>query len=202
VFRRRSAAAPETPDETLARLNAEAETDAAHPGKKAGPTLTRKEAERLRKERLTPPKDRRQRMREDRAKVKAARQKSRQALLSGDQKNLPARDAGPVRAFARDFVDARRTAAEFFLPGALVVLLLSIPRNLTVQTISMFLWLGMILLIVLDSTLVARRLSREVRRRFPDEPRRGLVPYALMRSMQIRRLRLPPPRVKPGTKTI
>ncbi len=197
MFRRRNPAEAETSSDTATRVNAEPGSDAPASGKGRA-TLSRKEAERLRKERLAPPKDRRAAARQARQRAKADRTKTRQALLAGDERALPPRDAGPVRALARDYVDARRCAAEFFLPGALVVLVLSLPRNVTLQSISMFLWLGMILLIVLDSAIVARGLTREARKRFPDERRKGLVPYALMRSMQIRRLRLPPPRVKPG----
>jgi hypothetical protein len=195
VFRRRTPAEPESSPETLARTGAEDGTTATRKGRA---TPSRKEAERLRKERLAQPKDRRELARRERQRTKATRAKSRRALLSGDEKQLPPRDAGPVRAFARDFIDARRTAAQYFLPGALVILALSLPQNVTLKTISMLLWIVMLLVMVVDSVIVGRRLSREAARRFPDAERRGLVGYALRRSLQVRRLRLPPPRVKPG----
>jgi hypothetical protein len=41
-------------------------------------------------------------------------------------------------------------------------------------------------------------VRREIAERYPGENAKGAVTYALLRSMQIRRLRLPPPRVRPG----
>ena len=54
------------------------------------------------------------------------------------------------------------------------------------------LWLALVVLIVLDSVFLVVKLRRGLARTFPDEEHRGVVPYALMRSMQIRRFRLPP----------
>jgi hypothetical protein len=175
-----------------------ASPEADAPGKKAGPTPTRKEAERLRRERLAPPKDRREAARRDRQRTRAERQRRREAVMSGDERYLPPRDAGPVRGFARDYVDARRSPAEYFMLAALVLVLVGLVPNVTVKAASILLLYLMMLLIVVDSVILMRGLSREVGRRFPEEPRRGLTPYALMRTMQIRRWRLPPPRVKPG----
>ena len=62
------------------------------------------------------------------------------------------------------------------------------------------LWLALVVLIVIDSVLLARRLKKGLRRSYPDESQRGALPYALMRSMQIRRFRLPPPRIKAGSR--
>ncbi len=45
--------------------------------------------------------------------------------MPGDERYFLERDKGPVRRFLRDYVDSRRTVAEFFLPMILVVLLLS-----------------------------------------------------------------------------
>ena len=49
-----------------------------------------------------------------------------QALRAGDERHLPARDRGPVKKYARDLVDARRSVAEFFLPLALLIFVLTI----------------------------------------------------------------------------
>lgn len=53
-------------------------------------------------------------------------------------------------------------------------------------------------MIVLDSTVTGFRLKKRLAERFPDDKRRGAVAYALMRSLQMRRLRLPKPQVKRG----
>ncbi|GLP68675.1 hypothetical protein RKD27_006593 [Streptomyces sp. SAI-126] len=140
-------------------------------------------------------KDAAKRQREER---RAALDRQRQALAGGDERYLPARDKGPVRKFARDFIDARFNVAEFFLPMAVVILVLSLVRVGALQSIALLLWLVVIVLIVLDSILTGFRLKKRLTERFPDQSRKGAVAYALMRSLQMRRLRLPKPQVKRG----
>lgn len=124
--------------------------------------------------------------------------KQREALASGDQRYLPARDKGPVRRFARDYVDSRFVIAEFFLPLAVVILVLSMVQAGALQSYVLLLWMVVIVMIVVNSVLIAIGLKRQLRERFPDENARGAVPYALMRTLQMRRLRLPKPQVKRG----
>jgi hypothetical protein len=111
---------------TAARVVSDAERAAG----KGRPTPTRREAEEARKQRLTPPRTRKEAaaaQRRKRAETMAAR---REAMRSGDDRYLPARDQGPVRRFARDYVDARWNAAEFLLPVLIAILVLSmIPGN-------------------------------------------------------------------------
>ncbi|WP_369196135.1 DUF3043 domain-containing protein [Streptomyces djakartensis] len=140
-------------------------------------------------------KDAAKRQREER---RAALERQRQALASGDERYLPARDKGPVRRFARDFIDSRFNIAEFFLPMAVVILVLSMVRVASLQNVALLLWLVVIVLIVLDSFVTAFRLKKQLSERFAGENKRGAVAYALMRSLQMRRLRLPKPQVKRG----
>jgi hypothetical protein len=168
------------------------------PGGKGRPTPTRREAEAARRAALKPARSRRESVRQQREAGRAERVKAREAMLRGDERALPARDQGPVRRFVRDFVDSRRTAAEFFFWIALAVLVGSFVPNAAIRGYITIFWLAALLLIVVDSTVLSLRLRSELARRFPDESRRGTTWYALMRTMQIRRLRLPPPAVKPG----
>ncbi|KJY47528.1 membrane protein [Streptomyces sp. XY332] len=124
--------------------------------------------------------------------------KQREALASGDERYLPARDKGPVRRFVRDFVDSRFSVAEMFLPLAVIILVLSMVRVPSIQNIALMLWLAVIALIIVDSVGMGFRLRKALAARFPDEPRRGAVAYGLMRTLQMRRLRLPKPQVKRG----
>lgn len=124
--------------------------------------------------------------------------KQREALASGDERYLPARDKGPVRKFARDFVDSRFCIAEFFLPLAVIILVLSMIRIPSLQNIALLLWLFVIVLIVVDSIGIAIRLKKQLRTRFEGQHMKGAVAYALMRTLQMRRLRLPKPQVKRG----
>lgn len=124
--------------------------------------------------------------------------KQREALANGDERYLPTRDKGPVRRFVRDYVDSRYSVAEMFLPLAVVILVLSMVRQSSIQSIALTLWLVVIVLIVLDSIGLVFRLRKALATRFPDEPRRGAIAYGLMRTLQMRRLRLPKPQVKRG----
>jgi Protein of unknown function (DUF3043). len=58
----------------------------------------------------------------------------------------------------------------------------------------------LILVIVVDATLIRRSLGRLMAERLPGESTRGLTMYAVMRALQIRRFRVPTPRVHPGDK--
>lgn len=140
-------------------------------------------------------KDAAKRQREER---RAALERQRQALATGDERYLPARDKGPVRRFARDFVDSRFNIAEYFLPMAVIILVLSVVQQPQIQNAALLLWLVVIVMIVLDSFVTGFRLKKRLAERFPDDNRRGAVAYALMRSLQMRRLRLPKPQVKRG----
>ncbi|MFI8339901.1 DUF3043 domain-containing protein [Streptomyces sp. NPDC085639] len=124
--------------------------------------------------------------------------KQREALANGDERYLPTRDKGPVRRFVRDYVDSRYSVAEMFLPLAVVILVLSMVRQPAIQSIALMLWLGVIVLIILDSIGLVFRLRKALNERFPNEPRRGAIAYGLMRTLQMRRLRLPKPQVKRG----
>ncbi|MEU3313553.1 DUF3043 domain-containing protein [Streptomyces sp. NPDC048387] len=132
----------------------------------------------------------------ERRREEMARQ--REALANGDERYLPARDKGPVRRFVRDFVDSRFSVAEMFLPLAVIILVLSMIRVPSIQNVALMLWLGVIVLIILDSIGLAFRLRKALNERFANEPRRGALAYGLMRTLQMRRLRLPKPQVKRG----
>lgn len=195
MFRRRSATDKDADHEATT-----ATTDgASRPASKGRPTPTRKAAEQARKQRVRPVLTRREAIRRQREEARTKRSRARQAMLAGDERYLPNRDKGPVRKFVRDYVDSRRTLAEFFLPAILVVLLLSLIRSPQVQIFSTLLWLATLLLVIVDVALLAFRVKRQVRERFPDDDGRGHALYAIARASQMRKLRLPKPTVKPGT---
>ncbi|KOU59993.1 membrane protein [Streptomyces sp. MMG1533] len=166
--------------------------------KKGRPTPKRSEAQSQRRSVANTPTSRKEASKRQRDERRAQLEKQRQALAGGDERYLPARDKGPVRKFARDSIDSRFNIAEFFLPMAVVILVLSMVRVGALQSIALLLWLVVIVLIVLDSALSGFRLKKRLAERFPDHNRRGAVAYALMRSLQMRRLRLPKPQVKRG----
>ncbi|WP_137989808.1 DUF3043 domain-containing protein [Streptomyces vilmorinianum] len=165
---------------------------------KGRPTPKRSEAQTQRRRAATVPTDRKEAAKRQREARRADLARQREALASGDERYLPARDKGPVRRFVRDFVDSRFAIAEFFLPMAVVILVLSMIRVPALQNISLLLWLGVIVMIIIDSIGIWLRLKKQLAERFPNEPKRGAVAYGLMRTLQMRRLRLPKPQVKRG----
>jgi hypothetical protein len=165
---------------------------------KGRPTPKRSQAQSQRRSVANTSMTRKEAAKRQREERRSAMERQRQALASGDERYLPARDKGPVRKFARDFVDSRFNIAEWFLPMAVVILVLSMIQVAPLQNVALLLWLVVIVLIVLDSVVTAVRLKKALRERFADDAKRGAVAYALMRSLQMRRLRLPKPQVKRG----
>ncbi|WP_328909757.1 DUF3043 domain-containing protein [Streptomyces sp. NBC_00234] len=165
---------------------------------KGRPTPKRSEAQTQRRRASSTPTDRKEATKRQREARRSDLARQREALATGDERYLPARDKGPVRRFVRDFVDSRFCIAEYFLPLAVIILILSVIQIKNIQNISLLLWLGVIVLIVVDSIGLAFRLKKQLAERFPDTPKRGAVAYGLMRTLQMRRLRLPKPQVKRG----
>jgi hypothetical protein len=187
--------ADEAPEQAAAEAPARAEP-------KGRPTPSRKEAEAARKARVKPPLEKRARGRAGRDQVRADRTKARQALATGDERYLPARDKGPIRGFARDYVDSRRTVGEYMLPALLLIVPLTLALNSignkAVQETIILGTYAYMLLIVSGTALLAYRTKRAAVSKFPDADMRGIGLYAAMRSLQVRRWRLPKSRVKPG----
>ncbi|MEC3993601.1 DUF3043 domain-containing protein [Actinacidiphila sp. DG2A-62] len=198
MFRRRSHDSDDRSSATTAVLDEDQVRDPQAP--KGRPTPKRSEAQGARRKAMTVPTDRKAAARQARDARRAQMAKQREALQSGDDRYLPARDKGPVRTFVRDYVDSRFRVAEFFLPIAVLILVLSIVRVGSLQTVSLLLWLIVIVMIVGDSFVTGFRLRGQLRQRFPDRNTKGAVAYGLMRTLQMRRLRLPKPQVGRGTK--
>ncbi|WP_308119371.1 DUF3043 domain-containing protein [Streptomyces sp. JJ38] len=165
---------------------------------KGRPTPKRRDAQAQRRSLSKPPANRKEAAKRAREARRADMAKQREALATGDERYLPPRDRGPTRRFARDYIDAKWHIAEFFLPIAVLILVLSIVPNVQAKNLSLVLWMGVIAMIVLDSVVTARRLKKALRERFPGENLRGVTMYALMRTLQMRRMRLPKPQVARG----
>ena len=121
-------------------------------------------------------------------------------MKRGEAWALNPRDRGPARALARDFVDSKRRASEYYMYLLVVLLAAVFLKQKGVQEIISPLVLVLIVVIALDALLIRRSLHRLVAERLPGESTRGLTTYAVMRALQIRRFRVPAPRVGPGAK--
>ncbi|MEU5399545.1 DUF3043 domain-containing protein [Streptomyces sp. NPDC005963] len=195
MFRSRAKTEKAPTDQVTADLSKQPRDPEAPKGR---PTPKRSEAQTQRRRAASTPVDRKEAMKRARETRRSNLARQREALASGDERYLPARDKGPVRRFVRDFVDSRFCIAEFFLPIAVLILIMSLIQNRQMQNIALLVWLGVIVMIVVDSIGLAIRLKKQLRERYPDEPKRGAVAYGLMRTLQLRRLRLPKPQVKRG----
>ncbi|MDS1268675.1 DUF3043 domain-containing protein [Lipingzhangella sp. LS1_29] len=202
MFRRRSA--PTTGDSAPTGSPRGSEpTDAApsrgHTPKKGAPTPKRKEAEAQLKRPLNAPLTRREAYRQYRERRKREAVREREGYLKGDERYFRPQDKGPVRAYARDYVDSRRTVSEFFLYFSLVIILLLFVAPVTVQNlVATVVWPLMMLTIIMEGIWTGRHIKKVATAHLPGEPVRGAGFYAAMRMLQIRRLRLPKPRLKPG----
>ncbi|MGH3908421.1 MAG: DUF3043 domain-containing protein [Pseudonocardiaceae bacterium] len=171
---------------------------------KGRPTPSRREAEaRKRGPAPPPPKTQREALRrmrgskDERRKAAAAR---RERMMAGDEKYLLPRDRGPVKAYARDLVDSRRNVAGLFMPLALLVVLVILIPSPPVQQYVSLLSMAMLVTMIAEGVLLGRIINRRVRERFPDAKVSpvSLGFYALTRATQLRKLRVPKPRVGHG----
>jgi len=167
---------------------------------KGRPTPKRSEAERQRKKRMTPPRNRKEANAIQRERMRGEREKRMKAMQSGDERYLPARDKGPVRHFVRDFVDARFNVGELLLPLLVLILALSfLGENFVwARSATATIWTLTIVLTALDTVMLSWRLGRQLKVRFPDTSTRGARFYGVLRSSQLRFLRMPKPQVRRG----
>ena len=167
-------------------------------GGKGRPTPTRREAEAAARARAKVPRTRKEIAKAQRAARVESSQKVRSAMKSGDERYFLARDKGPVRSFIRDFVDSRFTFIELMIPLLIVTMVLGYSGNPTLASMGNTILLGTMLLVVVDLLFMRRRLRRELARRFPEESTKGTTYYAVMRSLQMKFMRLPKAKVKIG----
>ena len=166
-------------------------------------TPSRKEAEAARKARLKAPVSRKDQVKRDREVRDALRAKQREALKTGDEKYLPARERGPVRHFARDFVDRRRNVGELLIPFLFAILVFLFIAGVSghpewTNYATAIVYPLIIMSVVVDVIVMTRSLRKELKTRFEPDETRGTMAYAVMRSMQLRRMRLPKPQMKHG----
>ncbi|MDN5750404.1 MAG: DUF3043 domain-containing protein [Pseudonocardia sp.] len=180
-------------------------------GGKGRPTPKRREAETKRRGPAPPP-PRTQReaakfaranrpdkqVRREQRRTDAAERRERMA--AGDDRFLMPRDRGPVKAHIRDLVDSRPHLMGLFMPLAVVVVLsLLVPIPAVQSYLSLFSLIALTTMII-EGILLGTSVTRKARKRFPDAKIGGLGTgwYAFTRASQLRRLRIPKPRVARG----
>jgi len=183
--------------------------DAAKQAGKGRPTPKRREAEqRNRQPLIGGPRLPANATKEERKAARAAarqaanveRLKGREALLTNDERHLPAQHRGPARRFARDYVDARLNLGDFLFPVAIVVLglgLVPVPAIRPYTLIAVPLLYLFLIVVLVDAYFLSRRINRLTQAKFGAQAA-GAGRYGALRSLQIRRFRLPRPAVKRG----
>ncbi len=178
------------------------------PAGKGRPTPKRRDAEGRRRQPVNAPQNRKEAYKNLRERQASERVKAREGMLRGDERYFPARDKGPARKFARDWVDSRRLASQYFLPFSLLILLLTwIPfpadiRGYVYVAVITVGWPLMMVGVLLTSIWVSWKVKKLTAEKFPDENLKGVGFYAAMRALQIRKLRFPPPAVLPGGRPV
>jgi len=144
---------------------------------------------------------------EERKAAKAARRAAmvahRERVRAGDESALSPYDKGPLRGYVRDIVDSRRNLLGLLMPAALLLIMpiLIAPR---LQIIASPLMLLLMIAMMIDGFLLARKVNKAVDEKFPghSETRGKLGLYAASRATQLRRSRTPAPRVERGAKVV
>ncbi|WP_020495254.1 DUF3043 domain-containing protein [Sciscionella marina] len=136
---------------------------------------------------------------EDRRTQAAERRKKMEA---GDDRYVMPRDRGPVRRYVRDVVDSKRNFAGLFMPMAGLIFISLFTPTPQVQQIAVLVCTVILALMVIEGVINGRNITKRVRAKFPDATDKGLSLgwYAFVRSTQIRKLRMPKPRIKAGQK--
>jgi hypothetical protein len=184
-----------------------AQAEAKRTGGKGRPTPKRRDVERRRRGPAPPP-PRTQREAARLAKMNRPSKEERRRLAeerrarmaAGDDRYLLPRDRGPVRAYIRDVVDSRPHIMGLFMPLAiLVVLSLLIPVPAVQQYLSLFSLVALTTMII-EGIFLGASVTRKARAKFPDEKIGAFSTgwYAFTRASQLRRLRIPKPRVARG----
>lgn len=167
-------------------------------GGKGRPTPTRKEAEAAAKARARAPRSRKELAARQRQLRTEDSRKIREAMKTGDERYLPARDRGPIRRFVRDFVDTRFSLVEMLIPLLIVSMVLGYSGNERLMAASTFVMLATFLFVVVDMFVLRFRLRRQLVARFPEQNYSGTTFYAITRSLQMKFMRMPKAQVKIG----
>lgn len=195
MFGRRSS----SPDSDAEQVSAPVEASSGKTPGKGRPTPKRRDAEAARRASRTAPKDKKQARERLRSESRREREEQIAAMKAGDERLYPMRDRGVPRKIARNVVDGRRGAGEFFWPVVIACLVLLLVPFAPTRGIATWLLLGYYVLILVDTARLLLGLNRLLKRTVPDDPSlKGTLPYAFGRSLQSRKRRMPAIKVPIG----
>lgn len=169
-------------------------------GSKGRPTPKRREAEAKNRRPLVvnDPKAARAAQRKANAEARA---RMNEAMITGEDRYMPAQHRGEQRRYIRDYVDARWSLGEFFLPIAFVFVILTFvlgndPRFALPLLLGLY---ALVAVAVVDAIFVGRRIRKQLAAKYGAENvQKGGIMYAVLRSFQLRPTRMPKPQNKRG----
>jgi hypothetical protein len=176
----------------------EPEAAAARPGvtaAKGRPTPKRNEAEKNRRGPYSAPTDRKSAGPRNKQRAQADRNSRMAAMRRGEDWALPRKDQGPVKALARDVVDSRRGISEYYLYGIVVLVAALFIPGLRQNFVVDYVILIILFVIVTEGWFVSNKVIRLANERYPGQSVRGVRMYTALRGTQIRKMRVPAPRV-------
>lgn len=137
----------------------------------------------------------------DRAKADAAWQKEQRAMKTGDERNMPIQHAGPIRRFARDYLDARAGIGVAFMPLAVLLLVTIViqgfnPDLFIILTLVIY---AAFILMILDSAWAVHNARLLCEHKFGHDKVPPRFTWQMFtRTFYLRRWRLPSPMVARG----
>ncbi|NEG70224.1 DUF3043 domain-containing protein [Bifidobacterium choloepi] len=181
----------------------QAPSPAPTPGK-GKPTPKRKEAQAKNLRPLVPQDTKAERKRA-KERIRERENVEYEAMRTGNVSKMPKAERLPWRVYIRDYVDARFNIGEYFIPVAIVILLLSIlvsflaPGAAYLSLILMIVMYVYLFVIIIDVAVMWHRLKKRLAERYGESSvargsRSGT--YAWSRAIQLRRWRLPKPKYK------
>lgn len=169
-------------------------------GGKGRATPKRRDAEARRLHPVVPT-DRKAAKAQARAKQDEAWRRQREAMRTGDERYLPARDKGPVKRYIRDYVDARFSLGEAFMPLSILLIVVMIGIQTRAPGVGLVLIMGLyavFLLSIVDAVVCWWLLRRRLHAKFGEDrvKAQGTVFwYIFSRCFNLRRWRQPSPQV-------
>lgn len=209
MFRRRSSDAPAVDDPGQAPGFTADDGSTSESGVRARPGVTppkgvptpkRSEAQSSRRGPYLAPADRKTASKQARQRDRSDRARQQEGLQRGEEWAFPPKDRGPVRALARDVVDSRRGIGEYYMVMVILLIVLLVVPGQSTKLLADAVVVVLLLVIILEGYFVGSKVKKLAAERFPGKSTRGLMAYTMMRGIQMRRLRMPKPRVQRGDK--
>lgn len=191
-----------TPDKDLPDSTVDLPEEVSGKGR---PTPKRKEQEAAKYRGLLA--DPKQDSKDRRAKQREQREREYQAMRAGDERNMPIEHRGPERRFLRDYVDARTSIGEYLLPLAITFVLISLlmpqaasgGQSGALGGLVILVFYVIVLIAGVETFITARRIKKHFIKKFGEgKLPRGWTFYVISRALNMRRFRVPKPKVKRG----